>query len=189
MVRNFKILSLLVLFFLFKYFLIVIFAFLLQGWYGKRATTIPGTGEICKWIANETLISCLGPKSIIECPAVANFTGLPVNLTTFALGRIATLNYTATELHAHKFWLYPRSIDTTKWLNRTLIVNNTTVDITFYHSGVSTNTLGIHVIDHACFLDLATLFTTIEIEDIVPIIAENTTTNIVNAIFGVITIE
>ena len=157
--------------------------------YGKRATTIPGTGEICKWIANETLISCIGPKSIIECPAVANFTGLPLNFTTFAIGRIATLNYTTTELHAHKFWLYPRSIDNTNWLNRTLTLNNTTVDITFYHSDVSNNTWGIRVVDHACFLDLATLFTTIEIEDIVPIITDTATTTIVNAtIFGVITI-
>ena len=121
-----------------------------------------GLGGICKLFINETTLSCVAPKGLVECPVVFNSTFF--NTTAFGLGKLTTMNYTTTPSDKQQFSIFPRSEDNTKWLNSTMMFNSTMYNLALYTTN-ATATCGIRVVDPACFANLSSIFSTIEVED------------------------
>lgn len=129
----------------------------------RSIPNVAGVAGLCRLFTNESMLSCMGPKSLVECPVVFNSTFFNTT-TAFGLGKITTMNYTTTPSDKQQFSIFPRSEDNTKWLNSTLTFNNTMYNLALYTTN-ATATCGIRVVDPACFANLSSIFTTIEVED------------------------
>ena len=123
---------------------------------------VAGLVGLCKLFINETTLSCVASKGIVECPVVFNSTFF--NTTAFGLAKMTTMNYTTTPSDKQQFSIFPRSEDNTNWLNSTLMFNSTLYNLALYTTN-ATATCGIRVVDPACFADLGSLFHSIEVED------------------------
>jgi len=128
----------------------------------RSIPNVAGVAGLCRLFTNESMLSCMGPKSLVECSVVFNSTFF--NTTAFGLGKMATMNYTTTLSDKQQFSIFPRSEDNTKWLNSTLMFNNTLYNLTLYTTN-ATSTCGIRVVDPACFANLSSIFSSIEVED------------------------
>ena len=128
----------------------------------QNIPNVLGLGGICKLFINETTLSCVAPKGLVECPVVFNSTFF--NTTAFGLGKMTTMNYTTTPSDKQQFSIFPRSEENTNWLNSTLMFNSTLYNLALYTTN-ATATCGIRVVDPACFADLGSLFHSIEVED------------------------
>jgi hypothetical protein len=120
----------------------------------------------CQYIRNESMLSCHGPTSLIECQVVVNTT---TDYEFFGLSRYSRMNYSALAPSAHKYILTPRNLNDTVWLNHTIQHDGMVEDLVIYHGGERTMCHGIRVIDQDCYADLSAMFNSIVNKLIVPI--------------------
>jgi len=128
----------------------------------RTIPSVSGLVGLCRLMTSASIISCLGPQNLVECPVVFNSTWF--NTTAFGLGKIPTMNYTTTPIVDQQFFIFPRSVDNTKWLNSSTMFNNTWYNLTL-HTTKSVATCGIRVVDSSCFANLSTIFSAINVED------------------------
>jgi hypothetical protein len=82
------------------------------------------------------------------------------NFDFFGLSRIESMNYDSISSRDVQYYMYPRCLDDSKWLNRSQPIANGqgSQDIKFYYSESSSCGGGIRVFDQECFGDLISLF-------------------------------
>jgi len=118
----------------------------------------------CALSRNDSMISCRSPSTIIECPIVLNMTGISHRFEFFGLSRIAGMNYSTVEPLAQKFWLFPRSVDNSRWLNysQQIMGSDRMRSLKIFYGEVDRGCAGIRVMDRECFTDISRLFCSIE---------------------------
>jgi len=128
-------------------------------YYGKRAIessleAISPERIECLYNEPDRIFSCRGPSSVIECESAVNFGQMERNFEFFGIEQMIVDNMDSTTI---KYSLYPRSVESSKWLNHTIWVNDKFVNYSLYFSEEITD-YGIRVLDQTCFKDLVTLF-------------------------------
>jgi hypothetical protein len=116
-----------------------------------------------------SMISCRSPSSVIECPISVNMSVFKEqNYDFFGLSRISSMNYSMLEPERHQYYMYPRSEDNSRWLNRSQPLANgrSNEDLAFCYSNRCN---GVRVTDLDCFADLSNLFSSCIQRLIVPI--------------------
>lgn len=156
--------------------------------YGKRATETATEPRIeCVYRLKDAVISCTGLKNVVECPVIANFTGLlPDKFEFFGLGFLPEFNYTLIAPELHEYSLYPRTLDNMRWLNSKVSVDKKWINLSLY-SQCDQPRFGLRVVDSSCFSDLVSFFDRSIRNEVIAIDWEETRLN--STIFGSVLIH
>lgn len=122
---------------------------------------IPGAANSsqCIYRVDTRQISCRGPREVVvECPAVLETAALGQRrYEVFGLcrveGEVADL-----KAESRRYWLYPREIDNTTYLDRRVEVDGKSVELYLYY-GEKTSETGLRVTDLKCYERLVELYT------------------------------
>jgi len=142
------------------------------GYWYKRSSSIVESFDKnsvhCRYMGKESVISCRGPNSIVECPVVLNMTSiLPRKFELFGLSKSSSMNCSSIEVVDREFCLIPRSLDNTKWVSHNIVVDKREVEIKMCSKSRGCD--GIRVVEDECYRDLTDLFCTIVYKVVVPI--------------------
>lgn len=119
----------------------------------------------CIYRPEQKVFVCKGPISMIECPAVANFSTLDTKkFEVFGISKRSDAEKTSAELR--HYWLYPRSINSTSYLNRSILVEDKWEDFVLYFGDKFTE-FGIRVTDAKCYEKIVQLFDETKFEQVV----------------------
>jgi len=126
------------------------------GWRGYR--NIESVGEEvraeCTYYGAESVLSCKGPKTVVECEVVANFTVFPEKYDYFGMAFCPKINYETTDIKWQVFNMYPR---TTEWLNNKMKIGEITYGLGLYYTPIE-GLYGFRFTDIECFKDMGRLF-------------------------------
>jgi hypothetical protein len=109
----------------------------------------------CVYRSEERLFSCRGPSGIVDCGAVTEFGALGERrFDVFGLGRWSSEIERVEDI---RYWLYPRSVDNTTYMNHTIVINGEPIDLFVYY-GEKFLFTGIRVTELKCYERLVELF-------------------------------
>jgi len=120
-------------------------------------------GTQCMFINSLMKFTCRGVQDIISCDAVSHLDGVKNDI--FGIGRMLEKN----KENNVRYWLYPRIINTTLYLNHTLITDKSDklpINVMLYQ-GDKFIDFGVRVIDLKCYNRLVSNFDLITNEHIV----------------------
>lgn len=112
----------------------------------------------CIYRPDDKVLSCKGLVETVECSTIAEMSVLgEKKFNLFGIGMIP--DFTENKLESMKYWLYPRKVDNSTYLNRTVsIENGKSVDLVLYYNEKSTEQVGFRVTDLKCYEKLVRLF-------------------------------
>jgi len=129
-----------------------------RPWRYFRSTDTKAVGEgvraECAFYGSESVLSCRGPTTVVECEVVANFTVFPEKWDYFGIAFCPMMNYQVAPIESQVFNLYPR---TTEWLNHTINIGDETYGIGLYYTSIE-GLYGFKFNDVECFRDMGRLF-------------------------------
>lgn len=96
-------------------------------------------------------------NKMVECETTLNLTALKEHYTSFKIGIISSIKYSATEMNRVRFYLYARNVENTAWLNHTRIIDDKLVSLSLFHLSTMPY-YGFRVPDLACYTSLFKLF-------------------------------
>jgi len=121
------------------------------------------TGRVqCKYIKDRSILSCSGSSGVVECGAVANFTGLgkSTDFELYGVGNIWNVQE-KQPVEFVRYNLYPRLLDNSAWWNSTVVVDGHNVVLGLYYS-TTYNYYGYRVQDLSCYERFVNLFRTVD---------------------------
>ena len=92
----------------------------------------------------------------MECPVVVEWSGERL-FTIFGISKVGNGEF--DKLDESRYWLYPRKLDNSTYVDRTIMVNGVAKDLVLYWSEKFTN-YGVRVTDLVCYLKLVKLLNT-----------------------------
>jgi hypothetical protein len=109
-----------------------------------------GNSSQCVYRSEHKILGCRSSVGVVECGVVGQ---LPVGFEVFGLSRVDGV----VPLESQSFWLYPRELNKTIYMNHIGEVHNVTRNITLWHTE-SSEFLGLRVPEVKCWTRLVDLF-------------------------------
>lgn len=103
----------------------------------------------CVYLPESRVFSCKSEELTVECNAVANFSTVGSAYFLFGIEKVRDI-FVDVPFEQVKFYLYPRSLDNSTYLNYTFELEGKFHDFVLYY-GENFVDYGIRVIDVACY--------------------------------------
>jgi len=116
---------------------------------------IPSAGNHsqCVYRSEIRMLGCRGLTGVVECGVLGT---LPQGFEVFGLGRETVEGVLPVE--STRYWLYPRELNETTYLNHVVEVQNVTHNVSLFHLESFNETFGLRVPDVKCWTRLVDLF-------------------------------
>lgn len=128
-------------------------------------------GSQCIYRPELKTMTCRGSLGLIECPAASNFSLLDTQkFQVFGIAKIflddsEKLTTVEKSSALRRFWLYPRSLNSSTYLNRSIFVEDKWEDFELYY-GENCTAYGIRITDLKCYERLVELFEQTKFEQV-----------------------
>jgi hypothetical protein len=112
-----------------------------------------------KCMLKQDLLSCelASNATKIECQASSNIVSLgSTNFNVFGIGKPSQAEFDTTDASQMSFFMYPRTLDESVYLNHTMLLNGKFYQLQLFFSLEKTG-FGIRVTDKACYEKLISL--------------------------------
>jgi hypothetical protein len=124
----------------------------------------------CRYFDKTSMLSCSGPTGLVECAAVANFTGLgdEHKFELFGIANIEGWNGKNVAEEFYRYSMYPRSMDNKIWYNNTMHIGDHDISFGMFHS-YTYDYYGYRISDLGCFERFISLFKDAKSDEVIEV--------------------